>query len=93
MAQEKKATAEPKKRSSSRKKTAAVAPSTPEMEQPKAIAEAKPPMSAHHGNGGPDAEEIRRRAYQLWEQRGGTHGSHEEDWFRAEQELRNKRSA
>jgi monoterpene epsilon-lactone hydrolase len=33
-------------------------------------------------------EEIARRAYQLWEERGRPDGSHEEDWYRAEQELR-----
>jgi hypothetical protein len=32
-------------------------------------------------------EEIARRAYELWEQRGRSHGSREEDWFRAEGEL------
>ena len=32
-------------------------------------------------------EEIARRAYELWEQRGRPNGSREEDWFRAESEL------
>jgi hypothetical protein len=32
-------------------------------------------------------EEIRRRAYELYEQRGCTPGSESEDWFRAEQEI------
>ena len=31
-------------------------------------------------------EEIRRRAYELYEQRGCTPGSESEDWLRAEQE-------
>lgn len=35
----------------------------------------------------PSHEEIARRAYELWQARGGGHGGHEEDWFRAEQEL------
>lgn len=96
MAKEKKATGEPKKRTTSRKKTADVAPSTPEMEQPTAETASgakQPPATAHSAQGAADAEEIRRRAYQLWEQRGGTHGSHEDDWYRAEAEIRNKRSA
>ena len=35
-----------------------------------------------------DHEAIARRAYQYWEERGGAHGSHEDDWHRAERELR-----
>jgi hypothetical protein len=36
----------------------------------------------------PKLEEVAALAYQLWIERGSPHGSHEEDWFRAEQELR-----
>jgi hypothetical protein len=36
-------------------------------------------------------EQIRRRAYELYTQRGGTHGRHAEDWFRAEAELLGRR--
>jgi hypothetical protein len=35
----------------------------------------------------PIEEEIRRRAYELYEQRGGTPGCESEDWLRAEQEI------
>lgn len=35
-------------------------------------------------------EEIARVAYALWEERGRTHGSHEEDWRRAEAEVRRR---
>jgi hypothetical protein len=35
-----------------------------------------------------DHELIARLAYQFWEARGCPNGSAEEDWFRAEQELR-----
>jgi hypothetical protein len=35
-------------------------------------------------------EEIRRRAYELYRERGGHHGSHEADWHRAESEVRSK---
>ncbi len=35
-------------------------------------------------------EEIRRRAYELYCERGGNHGSHEADWHRAELEVRSK---
>ena len=37
---------------------------------------------------GPSHEEISRLAYSFWEGRGGAGGSAEEDWFRAESELR-----
>lgn len=39
------------------------------------------------GNGNLE-EEIRRRAYELFEERGGEHGRHHEDWLRAEAEVR-----
>jgi len=37
-------------------------------------------------------EEIAVRAYTLWEQRGSPIGSPDEDWFRAEEELRSGRT-
>ncbi len=38
------------------------------------------------------AEDIRRRAYELYEQRGREHGHELEDWLRAEEEVtRNRR--
>jgi len=38
-------------------------------------------------------DEIRLRAYELYEQRGGEHGYDVEDWLRAEEEVRHtKRS-
>lgn len=40
----------------------------------------------------PNPEEIRQRAYQLYEERGRQQGRHEEDWCRAEQELRDRYS-
>ncbi len=35
----------------------------------------------------PSHDEIARRAYQLFEERGGEPGHEWEDWFRAEREL------
>jgi hypothetical protein len=35
-------------------------------------------------------DEIRRRAYDFYTERGGEHGSHEADWHRAESEVRAK---
>lgn len=45
-------------------------------------AKATPPRPA------PSHEEISRRAYELFQQRGGAHGYEHEDWVRAERELR-----
>ena len=39
-------------------------------------------------NRGPSHEEISRRAHELWVKRGGMGGNAQEDWLRAEQELR-----
>lgn len=36
----------------------------------------------------PNGDGIARLAYSYWEARGGRGGSPEEDWFRAEQDLR-----
>lgn len=36
---------------------------------------------------------IARLAYSYWEARGRPYGSPEEDWFRAEEELRQRKSA
>jgi hypothetical protein len=37
-------------------------------------------------------DQIAQLAHKYWIERGGRHGHHEEDWFRAEQELRAKAS-
>ena len=39
----------------------------------------------------PTQEEIRRRAYEIFEARGSTPGNDVEDWLRAEAELRQQR--
>jgi hypothetical protein len=41
----------------------------------------------------PTHEEIARLAYSHWEARGREHGSPEEDWYRAEQELLRRRTS
>lgn len=38
-----------------------------------------------------DRDEIARLAYRYYLERGGEHGSDEEDWYRAEREIRNRR--
>jgi Protein of unknown function (DUF2934) len=37
-------------------------------------------------------EQVAELAHRLWKERGGVHGHHEDDWFRAEQALRQKAS-
>ena len=37
-----------------------------------------------------DHDEIAKIAYQMYEERGGEHGHHEEDWHRAEREYRSR---
>jgi DUF2934 family protein len=37
-------------------------------------------------------EEIRTRAYELWEKRGRQHGGDAEDWFQAEAEILARKS-
>jgi hypothetical protein len=39
----------------------------------------------HHPNH-PSHEQVEGRAYEIWQQRGGSHG-HEADWYQAEREL------
>lgn len=36
----------------------------------------------------PTQEQIARRAYEIFQARGGTHGNPEHDWHQAERELR-----
>ena len=36
----------------------------------------------------PSVDEIRRRAYERYQERGGNHGQHFDDWLEAERELR-----
>lgn len=45
------------------------------------------------GADSPTHDEIARRAYGLYEQRGGGHGRDWEDWLQAELELRGNRPA
>lgn len=47
----------------------------------------KPPVSP---GAAPDPADVARLAYSYWESRGGNGGSAEEDWLRAEQELRQR---
>jgi len=52
-----------------------------------------PPATAAVSAYEPSHEEIAQLAYRYWESRGGQGGSSDEDWLRAEQELRVRTTA
>jgi protein tyrosine phosphatase len=63
--------------------------------EPKRITQAKPAASAivpsqnaDLKSPAPEPDEIARLAYSYWQDRGYPEGSPQEDWFRAEHELR-----
>ena len=51
-----------------------------------------PDQSLSNPDLGPTDDEIAVRAYQCWHERGRPHGTPEEDWRRAEEELRRERA-
>jgi hypothetical protein len=53
--------------------------------EPPAKPQAKTPETDHPSS---IEERIRKRAHELYLQRGGHHGAHEEDWLQAEKEIR-----
>ncbi len=55
--------------------------------EPQAINAASSPKPLAESR--PSDEQIRRRAYEIWQKRGGAHGRDQEDWWQAETELRN----
>jgi hypothetical protein len=48
--------------------------------------------SVIEGNETINIDDVRQRAYELYEERGGHPGNDAEDWFRAEQEVRSRRN-
>ncbi len=70
---------------SSRRKSTARRPHVPATERETAATPSiEAPIAAYE----PTHDEIALQAYLYWEQRGFQGGSPEEDWLRAEQELR-----
>jgi hypothetical protein len=63
---------------------AAAKPRKPAAKKTAAAAKVTPISVAH--------EEVAELAHHFWTERGYAHGYHEEDWFRAEQELHAKAS-
>jgi hypothetical protein len=56
--------------------------------RPSRRSESRPAAVAAPETAAPAAEQIAHLAYSYWEARGGQGGSPEEDWLRAEQQLR-----
>ena len=87
MAKEKKATGDaPKKRT--RKTPVATAETTQAVPENGGVQTLQVPSNG--GQRGVPDDQVRRRAYELWEQRGRQHGKDADDWFRAESEVRGK---
>ena len=101
MAKEKKSTDTPTPKKTAAKKSAAkkAAPSESAAQEIAATA----PVSSPELSPGPVRtaqpspaelyDQIRRRAFELYRERGGEHGSHEADWHRAETEVRSRYKA
>jgi hypothetical protein len=62
---------------------AAAAPARPKARRSQAVTTST--------GSGPSEEDIRRRAYQRYVDRGGKHGMDFEDWLQAERELKKSR--
>ena len=54
---------------------------------------ASPRSSMNPDQASLDYEAVRRRAYELYEERGCLDGYHEQDWYTAEQELRGRKQS
>ncbi|MEW6212227.1 MAG: DUF2934 domain-containing protein [Acidobacteriota bacterium] len=57
------------------------------VEQDSSAEQIAPPTDAIETKTAPSEEEIARRAYEIFLQRGGDHGNDIEDWLQAEREL------
>jgi Protein of unknown function (DUF2934) len=81
------------KKSGAAKKVAAkpVEPAERKPVQKKSAAK-KPVASANGKSGSITHDQVALLAHRFWIERGRAHGRHEEDWFRAERELRAKAS-
>jgi len=101
MAREKKATGDAPKKRTARSKTPVAAAEQVAQQSPDNGKENSWTAKPAGNNGRSTAtstnqpinigdEIVRRRAYEIWEQRGRQHGKDADDWFRAESEVRGK---
>ena len=67
------------------------APAAPKPKRPRATARpAANQAPAGTAAAEPTTDDIRRRAYERYQERGGNHGRHFDDWLEAEQELKSR---
>jgi hypothetical protein len=74
-----------------RKKSEAIDKHVPVTSEPVSSAErtiATQRNAVIQGNATIDIDDVRRRAYELYEESGHLEGKHEEHWYRAEEEIR-----
>jgi hypothetical protein len=98
MAKEKKATGDAQKKRTPRSKTPVAAAQEVTQQSPdNGNTNAQTPANGSNGVSTgislqvrTEEELVRRRAYELWEQRGRQHGKDADDWYRAESETRGK---
>ena len=67
----------------------AAAPAAPKPKRARAKETPAAPRETAFDDG-PSLDDIRRRAYERYLERGGNHGQHFDDWLEAEKELRLK---
>ena len=72
------------------KATDAAAPAAPKAKRARAPKAEQTPVGPTTTSE-PTLDDIRRRAYERYQQRGGNHGQHFDDWLEAEKELRTKK--
>ena len=77
-------TASPSTASSAAESPAAT---SPRAQPPPAPGKAQPRAETQNRSS-PTQEQVAKRAYQIFQARGGQHGRHAEDWKQAEQELK-----
>lgn len=80
-------------RNSAAKKTTKGVTSVPTSSQPVSTADPAGGTARNaiiEGNAAPDLDEIRKRAYELYEQDGRLDGKHHDHWIQAESEVRNR---
>lgn len=68
-------------------KKPAAPPAPAPQKQPAAQKPQEQPSRNEQKISRPGADAVAKRAYELWQKRGAPHGSDQEDWHRAEQEL------
>jgi hypothetical protein len=79
-----------------RKKSQEIDPNVPASSEP--VTTAEPTVTTGRnaileGNATFDIDDIRRRAYELYEASGRLEGQHEEHWYQAEEEFRHRKKS